>query len=168
MIQAGRVCIMGVSGVGKTVVGSRLAEVLGVPYLDGDDLHPPENRQRMALGIPLTDDDRRGWLAAIAGRVAAAQRTNTGLVVSCSALRRTYREVLRGGDPDMIFVHLTGDPALIRQRMTTRVGHYMPATLLDSQLATLEVPATEEHAWTYNVADTPESIVAHIVERLGA
>lgn len=159
---------MGVSGVGKTVVGRHLAAALGAQYLDGDDVHPPENRRRMAQGIPLTDDDRRGWLAAIAVRVAEARRTHSGLVVSCSALRRTYREVLRGGDADLIFVHLTGDPALIRQRMTARVDHYMPATLLDSQLATLEVPATEEHAWTYDVADPPESIVARIVQRLGA
>jgi gluconokinase len=162
-----RICVMGVSGAGKTVIGSRLADGLGVPFLDGDDVHPPENRRRMAQGIPLTDDDRRGWLAAIAARVAEAKRTNTGLVVSCSALKRTYREVLRGGDAAMIFVHLTGDPGLIRRRMTGRVGHYMPATLLDSQLATLEAPATEEHAWTYNVADPPESIVARIVQRLG-
>lgn len=159
---------MGVSGVGKTAVGTRLAGALGADYLDGDDVHPAENRRRMAQGIPLTDDDRRSWLAAIAARLAEARRTNSGLVVSCSALKRTYREVLRGGDADLIFVHLTGDPALIRQRMMARADHYMPATLLDSQLATLEVPATEEHAWTYNVADTPESIVARIVGRLGA
>lgn len=158
---------MGVSGVGKTVVGTRLAQALGVAYLDGDDIHPPENVRKMAQGIPLTDDDRRGWLEAIAARLADARRTGSRLVVSCSALKRAYRDVLRTADADMIFVHLTGDPTLIRQRMAQRVGHYMPATLLDSQLAALEVPATDEHAWTYNAVDTAESIVAHIVGRLG-
>ncbi|MGE5142391.1 MAG: gluconokinase, partial [Acidobacteriota bacterium] len=95
-------------------------------------------------------------------------RTNTGLVVSCSALKRAYRDVLRTADAGVQFVHLTGDPALIRQRISQRAGHYMPASLLDSQLATLEVPGIEEHAWTYNVADAPASIVRGIVERLNA
>ncbi len=166
--RASRICVMGVSGAGKTVVGARLAETLGAAYLDGDDVHPAENVRKMARGIPLTDDDRRVWLAALAARLAEAKRATSGLVISCSALKRAYRDALRAGDADLIFVHLTGDPALIRQRMAHRVGHYMPATLLDSQLATLEVPATDEHAWMCNVADTPESIVAHIIQRLGA
>ena len=163
-----RVCVMGVSGAGKTVVGSLLADALGVAFLDGDDLHPPENVQRMAQGIPLTDNDRRGWLAAIATHVAEARRTGTGLVVSCSALKRAYRDVLRSADADLRFVHLTGDRALISQRLSQRVGHYMPSSLLDSQLATLEVPSVDEHAWTFDFADTPQAIVARIAERLRA
>src|SRR5512142_529533 len=168
MQPASRVCVMGVSGAGKTVVGTLLAGALAVAVLEGVALHPPENVQRMAQGIPLTDDDRRGWLAAIAARFAEARRTNTGLVVSCSALKRAYRDVLRNADAGVQFVHLTGDPAVIRQRISQRAGHYMPASLLDSQLATLEVPGFEEHAWTYNVADAPASIVRGIVERLNA
>ena len=159
---------MGVAGAGKTLVGTLLAGALGVAFLEGDDLHPADNVRRMAQGIPLTDDDRRGWLAAIAARIAEVRRTDTGLVVACSALKGAYRDVLRRADPDIRFVHLTGDPALIAKRLSQRVGHYMPATLLDSQLAILEPPTPEEHAWTFDLADTPDSIVDEIVARLGA
>jgi gluconokinase len=159
---------MGVSGAGKTVVGTRLAQALGVAFLEGDDLHPAENVRRMAQGIPLTDRDRRGWLDAIARHLAQARRSHTGLVVSCSALKRAYRDVLRAADPDLRFVHLTGDPALIAQRMSHRAGHFMPPALLESQLATLEVPAPDERAWTFDLAEAPETIVAQIVARLEA
>jgi gluconokinase len=159
---------MGVSGAGKTAVGTRLAGALGVAFLEGDDLHPAANVERMARGIPLTDEDRRGWLAAIASRLARARQSGTGLVVSCSALKRAYRDILRAADPELRFAHLTGDPALIAQRMSRRVGHFMPAGLLESQLATLEAPAPEERAWTFNLVDPPESIVAQILARLDA
>ena len=159
---------MGVSGTGKTVVGTSLAHALGVAFLEGDDLHPTENVRRMTQGIALTDDDRRGWLAAIAARLARARQTGTGLVVSCSALKRAYRDVLRSADPDLRFVHLTGDPALIARRMAGRAGHFMPPALLESQLATLEVPAPEEQAWTFDLADPPDTIVAQVLARLHA
>jgi gluconokinase len=157
---------MGVAGAGKTVVGSLLANGLGAPFLEGDDLHPPANVRKMAQGIPLTDDDRQPWLAAIAARIAVAKRSGAGLVVACSALKRAYRDVLRGADADLRFVHLTGDRALIAQRLAHRAGHFMPQSLLDSQLATLEIPSPDEHAWTRDVAETPPSIVAWIVARL--
>lgn len=168
MKTAHRVCVMGVSGAGKTVVGTLLADALAVPFLEGDSLHPPENVRHMAQGVPLTDADRRGWLQAIAGRLATARQARAGLVVSCSALKRAYRDVLRAADADLRFVHLTGEAALIRQRLAQRVGHYMPASLLDSQLATLEVPAVDEHAWTFDVADDPRAIVAQLVTRLAS
>ena len=98
----------------------------------------------------------------------ASGRTSSGLVVACSALKRAYRDMLRAADSELQFVHLTGDAGLIRQRMGQRVGHYMPASLLDSQLATLEVPGVDEHAWTFDVADSPSVIVARIAERLAA
>lgn len=163
-----RLCVMGVAGAGKTLVGTRLAGALGVAFLEGDDLHPADNVRRMAQGIPLTDDDRRGWLAGIAARLAEARRTDTGLVVACSALKRAYRDVLRRADPDIRFVHLTGDPGLIARRLSQRVGHYMPATLLGSQLATLEIPAPDEDAWSFDLADSPDSLVSQIVARLNA
>lgn len=163
-----RLCVMGVSGAGKTLVGTLLAGALGVAFLEGDDLHPAENVRRMAQGIPLTDDDRRGWLAGIASRLAEARRTDTGLVVACSALKGAYRDVLRRADPDIRFVHLTGDPALIARRLSQRVGHYMPATLLGSQLATLEIPSPNEDAWILDLADSPDSLVSQIVARLNA
>lgn len=162
-----RVCVMGVSGAGKTVVGTLLAHALAVPFLEGDALHPPENVRRMAQGIALTDDDRGGWLRAIAERIAAARQASSGLIVACSALKRAYRDVLRGGDAELRFVHLTGDAGLIRQRMGQRVGHYMPASLLESQLATLEPPTPDEDAWTLDVAGSAESLVQQIVIRLG-
>ena len=157
---------MGVAGAGKTVVGRLLAGALGVAYLDGDELHPADNVRRMAEGIPLTDEDRRPWLAAIATRIAAAKRAGTGLVVSCSALKRAYRDILRTADTDLRFVYLAGDPRLIAQRLAHRAGHFMPPSLLDSQFRTLEVPGADEHAWTFDVADTPQSIVTQIVALL--
>ncbi|HVH08175.1 MAG TPA: gluconokinase [Gemmatimonadales bacterium] len=166
--RAIRVCVMGVSGAGKTLVGERLARALGVPFLEGDDLHPLHNVERMAQGIPLTDEDRQGWLAVIAARLAEARRTGTGLVVSCSALKRAYRDILRTADTGLRFVHLTGDPALIAERLSHREAHFMPAALLDSQLATLEAPTPEEQAWSFDLADPPDAIVAEIVARLAA
>lgn len=157
---------MGVTGAGKTRVGALLADALGVTFLEGDDLHSASSVRRMAQGIPLTDDDRRSWLSAIASRLASARRTGTGLVVSCSALKRAYRDRLRTADADTRFVHLTGDRALIAQRLAQRVAHFMPPALLESQLATLEPPSPDEQAWTFDLAETPESIVAQIVARL--
>ena len=148
------------------MVGALLAAALGVPFLDGDDLHPAENVRRMAQGIPLTDEDRRDWLAAIASRLAQARRTGSGLVIACSALKHAYRDILRRADAELRFVHLAGDRALIAQRLSHRLGHYMPGTLLDSQLATLEAPTPDERAWTFDLAEQPESIVAQIVVRL--
>jgi gluconokinase len=156
---------MGVSGAGKTAIGTRLAAALGLDWLDGDDLHPPENRARMAAGLPLDDAHRRPWLAAIAARLAAARTGNAGLVVACSALKRAYRDQLRAGDPALTFVHLTGDPARIAERLAARTGHFMPPSLLDSQLATLEVPGADEGAWTVDIAEPPEVIVDAIVRR---
>lgn len=157
---------MGVAGVGKTHVGSLLVGTLDVPFLEGDQLHPPANVRKMAQGIPLTDADRLPWLDAIAARIAAARRAGTGIVVACSALKRAYRDLLRAADSELQFVHLTGDRELIARRLATRVGHFMPASLLDSQLATLEIPGPDEHVWTFDVSETPERIVALIVQRL--
>lgn len=158
--------MMGVAGAGKTVIGSLLAAALRVPFVEGDDLHPPANVAKMAQGIPLTDADRLPWLNTIAAQIAAAARRGSGIVVSCSALKRAYRDILRGADPHLQFVHLMGDRELIAQRLGNRAGHFMPASLLDSQLVTLEIPAPDEHAWTFDLAEPPERIVAQIVQRL--
>ena len=155
---------MGVSGSGKSLVGALLARALGVDFVDGDTFHSPENVARMSAGIPLTDEDREAWLAAIAARLEAA-RTDAGLVVSCSALKRRYRDVLRAGRSDVQFVYLEGPRALLEQRLEGRRGHFMPSTLLDSQLAILEPPAPDEHAWTCNIAEPPEAMVAGLVRR---
>jgi gluconokinase len=157
---------MGVAGVGKTLVGSQLAAALGVPFLEGDQVHPAANVQKMAHGIPLTDADRLPWLETIAARVAEAKRAGTGIVVACSALKRSYRDILRSADPDLRFVHLVGERALIAQRLTTRAGHFMPASLLDSQLATLEHPGPDERAIVLDSREPPDAIVRDLLERL--
>src|SRR5881227_98084 len=136
--HTGLYVMMGVCGSGKSLIGTELARALGSEFVEGDDLHPPHNVQRMAAGIPLTDDDRRGWLLAIAARLREAKRAGIGLVVSCSALRRSYRDVLRAaGDADVRFVYLAGSRALVAERLAKRRGHFMPPTLLDSQFAIL-------------------------------
>jgi gluconokinase len=154
---------MGVAGAGKSLVGSALARALGVDFVEGDEYHPPENVARMAAGIPLTDDDRLGWLRALADRLRAAAKADRGLVMACSALKRSYRDLLRAGDPDVRFILLHGGRALLAERIAKRRGHYMPASLLDSQLATLEIPSPDEGAWTCDVASSPETIVAALV-----
>jgi gluconokinase len=157
--------VMGITGSGKSTVGAMLATRLGVDFVEGDDYHPPENVRRMASGIPLTDDDRAGWLQALATRIREANNTGTGLVLTCSALKRSYRDVLRTAAPELRFVFLDGPRALIAQRLAERRGHFMPASLIDSQLATLEAPASDEHAWVCDIRDSAEEIVDDIVGR---
>ena len=134
--------VMGVSGSGKTTVGTALAAELGVPFVDADDLHPAENVARMAAGVPLTDDDRWPWLALVGERLAGADAT--GLVVACSALKRSYRDAIRQKAPEVRFVFLDAGRALLESRVRDRPGHFMPASLLDSQLAALEPLAPDE------------------------
>ena len=162
--HGGLYVMMGVAGSGKSTIGAQVARVLGVEFLEGDDLHSPDNVQRMAAGIPLTDADRRGWLLAIAARLRDARRAQIGLVVSCSALKRSYRDLLRSkGDKDVRFVYLAGSPTLLAGRMANRRGHFMPPSLLDSQLAILEEPAPDEGAWVCDIRDTPDTIVGDLV-----
>ena len=157
---------MGVCGSGKSLIGAQLARELDVEFVEGDGLHPPENVQRMAAGIPLTDDDRRGWLIAIATRLREAKRAGVGLVVSCSALKRRYRDLLRSnGDVDVRFVYLAGSQALLAERLANRRGHFMPPSLLDSQLAILEEPSPDERAWACDISQAPQAIVADLVSR---
>jgi gluconokinase len=157
--------IMGVSGCGKSTVGARLAEALTLPFLEGDVLHPDSNVARMAAGVALSDEDREGWLQALAERLRQAQLAGQGLVLSCSALKRAYRDILRGGAPGLRFIYLHGDQALLAARMAARTGHYMPLSLLDSQLATLEPPGLDENAIGFEVAERPEDIVAAVLAR---
>jgi gluconokinase len=168
-VHTGLYVVMGVCGSGKSLIGAMLARELGVEFVEGDALHPPDNVKRMTAGIPLTDEDRQGWLIAIATRLREARRAGVGLVVSCSALKRKYRDLLRSvGDGDVRFVHLAGDRALIADRLASRRGHYMPPSLLDSQLAILEEPSPDEGAWTCDIRETPESLVADLVRRTTA
>ena len=161
------VVVMGVSGCGKSTVGGLLAQRLGAGFLEGDSLHPARNVERMAAGVALTDDDRRDWLLAVARHLKAAREANRSLVVSCSALKRSYRDVLRSASAELAFVHVHGDPALLGERMRARVGHYMPASLLLSQLETLEMPGADERAMTFDAALPAEQIAAQAAAWLG-
>jgi gluconokinase len=156
---------MGVSGSGKSLIGSAFAHALGVELVEGDEYHPAENVRRMAAGIPLTDEDRAGWLRALAARIREANGRGAGLVVTCSALKRSYRDVLRAGAADLRFVFLRGPKALIADRLANRRGHFMPVALLDSQLGTLEEPSPDEKAWVCDISNSPESIVAALLAR---
>lgn len=160
-----RLVIMGVSGCGKSTLGQRLADRIGVPFLEGDSLHPPRNVALMAAGTPLTDEDRAGWLDTIAARLSDLG-PDEGLVVSCSALKRAYRDRLRLATPDLRFVHLHGDRALLAERLQRRQHDYMPPTLLDSQLRTLEIPTADEAVLTLDIAQSCEQLVADIEHHL--
>ena len=138
------VVVMGVSGSGKSTIGAAIADALALRFVDGDSLHSPANVQRMQSGIPLTDDDRWPWLDRIGAELADAVRSPKGVVVACSALKRTYRDRIRAAAPTVRFVFLDGERETIEARMATRSGHYMPTSLLTSQLATLERPGRDE------------------------
>ena len=157
-----RVVIMGVSGSGKTAVGSALAERLGWRFIDADDLHPPANIARMAAGIPLTDQDRAPWLAAVAQQLASGRRT----VAACSALKRVYRAAIAEAVPGVFFVHLSVPAATLAARMRTREGHFMPAFLLDSQLSAFEPLGPGEPGIAVDADRDLGSVIDDLVERL--
>ncbi|MFF9865633.1 MULTISPECIES: gluconokinase [unclassified Streptomyces] len=158
------VVVMGVAGTGKTTVGPLVAERLGVPYAEGDDFHPEANIAKMTAGVPLDDADRWPWLDAI-GRWAHG-REGLGGVVSSSALKRSYRDRLRAAAPGIVFLHLTGERALIEARMAARKGHFMPTALLDSQFATLQPLGEDEAGVAVDVAGGPEDIAGRAVTAL--
>jgi len=150
--------VMGVSGSGKSTVGKMLAERLGLPFYDADDFHPPSNVEKMSSGQPLNDADRKPWLLALANHVRDWNNTN-GAVLACSALKKSYRDLLKSKSPDVHFIYLKGSRRLILQRMKNRSNHYMPPELLDSQLDTLEEPAK---AIIVPIDQSPEAIANQI------
>jgi carbohydrate kinase (thermoresistant glucokinase family) len=158
---------MGVSGCGKSTTGALLAGRLSWPFRDADSFHPPGNIEKMSRGTPLTDEDRAPWLSAIAawidGRLAAGERG----IVSCSALKRAYRDAILGSRRGVRLVFLKGDKALIATRMAARLDHFMPPALLDSQFATLEEPAPDENPLVVPVSPQPGEVVETILRELG-
>lgn len=153
--------VMGVSGCGKSSVGLELAKRLGARFIDGDDLHPAENKAKMAAGIPLNDDDRWPWLDLVGQ--ALADEVSGGTIVACSALKRGYRERILAAAPGTVFVHLTGSRDLLWQRMSSRPNHFMPVSLLDSQLATLEQLDPDEPGAGFDIAQPVAQIVEEVV-----
>lgn len=160
---AARIVVMGVAGCGKTSVGLKLAISLGVAFTDGDDLHPADNKAKMASGTPLNDEDRWPWLELV-GQTLAHE---SGAVVACSALKRVYRDRIREAAPDTVFVHLTGTRELLWERISSRQNHFMPPALLDSQLAILEQLGPDERGMTLDIADSVENLVQHALDALG-
>lgn len=159
--------VMGVAGCGKSTVGRRLAHALGRRFLEGDEFHPAENVEKMRGGTPLTDEDRQGWLRTLSAELARARAEGRGVVLACSALKRHYRDVLREGDPALRLVFLHGRRDALEERLQARRGHYMPASLLASQIAALEPPADDEHAIAFDVESDVDSIVAEALRRIG-
>jgi gluconokinase len=159
---------MGVSGSGKTTVGKAVAETFGIPFIEGDSLHPAANVEKMRHGIPLTDEDRWPWLDSVAHELKERALEKGGAIISCSALRRIYRDRLRAAiGSDLRFVFLAGDKTTLSRRMRRRKGHFMPASLLESQFATLETPSAEDDVLTVDVAGPVEEVVAAAIGMLG-
>ena len=157
--------IMGVSGSGKSTVAGVLAGQLGWDLAEGDDMHPAANVAKMRAGHPLTDEDRWPWLDTVASWIFEHTTAGQPGIITCSALKRTYRDVLRGNN--VVFIHLVGSPDQIGERMAARQGHYMPRALLDSQIATLEPPGPDENVLVVDVGRKPAAEAADIISRLG-
>jgi gluconokinase len=158
--------VMGVSGCGKSTLGASLARTLGWVYVEGDDLHPARNVALMAAGTPLTDADRADWLENLSQRLAGLVAQQQGVVATCSALKRSYRDQLRAGVPGLLFVYLHGPQALLAQRLAERKGHYMPASLLQSQLDILQPPQTDEGALAFDISPEAGHLLGAVLTAL--
>jgi gluconokinase len=158
--------VMGVSSSGKSTIGRDLGAALDIPFIDGDDLHPLANKEKMRVGIPLEDDDRWPWLTVIGEHIAAGLAEGHPTIVACSALKRSYRDLLRSHVPSLVFVHLTGSPKVIHERMAARSHEYMPTALLTSQLAILEHLEEDERGILADITADPADIVREVVRQL--
>ena len=164
MVATQHVVVMGVSGSGKSTVGELLAQKLGATFVDGDFLHPVSNVAKMAAGTPLNDADRKPWLQAVGQKLADAG--DASLVAACSALKKSYRDIIRAADPTARFVCLSGPRELLFERLANRRGHFMPSTLLQSQLDTLELLDPDESGVVLDISEKPEELVRKAVSFL--
>jgi gluconokinase len=160
--------VMGVSGCGKSEIGRQLAARLAIPYAEGDDYHTPANVAKMAAGIALTDADRHDWLLTLQAKIGAAASAGASMVLSCSSLKRRYRDLFRSADPALIFIHLDGPRELIAARMQARPNHYMPMSLLNSQFAALEPLEPDERGLRLDIHATPAQLIETVAKRFGA
>lgn len=161
------IVVMGVSGVGKTTLAAAVAHRLGWAFQEGDALHPPSNIARMTAGVPLTDADRHPWLEAVAAWIDGQRDARRPGIITCSALRRSYRDVIIGTRPDVGLVYLRGDRPLLAARLAARTGHFMPPSLLDSQCQVLEEPGPEERPLVLDAACDTETLVSDVVRHFG-
>lgn len=167
--MSGPVVVMGVAGCGKSTVGALVAGQLRVEFVDADSLHSAESVAKMAAGTPLTDDDRWYWLDLVGGRIADAVRAGRGIVIACSALRRKYRDaIVLAAGVEVTFAHLDADAETLASRIAARSDHFMPASLLDSQLSTLEPLAEDEAGFTVDIRPAPSLVASEITRRLTA
>ena len=155
--------VMGVSGSGKSTIAAAVAARSGALFLDADDFHPPANTAKMAAGTPLTDGDRRPWLSAVGGEIARRRGNGRSVVLACSALRRSYRDILREHGGDLVFAHLHGSFELLAARLSTRAGHFMPPSLLASQLGTLELLEPDETGFAVGIDQPVAEVVTDVV-----
>jgi gluconokinase len=160
------IVVMGVSGAGKSTVAAALVTRLGWDFAEGDDFHPPANVEKMRAGIPLDDEDRWPWLRRLAGWIGEHEAAGTNAIVTSSALKRAYRDVLCDGHPSVWFAHVSADPELIRDRVEHRHGHYMPPSLLGSQLAILEPLRADEPGAVISGVDPPAEVADHVLVAL--
>ncbi len=166
MTYSKNIVVFGVSGAGKTTVGQRLADALHRTFADADDFHSPESVRKMSASIPLTDGDRLPWLQSVRDWMDRQNDEGNGTVVACSALKRAYRDALRAGRGEVLFVHLSGTPEIIRGRLDGRSGHFMPAALLTSQFEALEPLAPDEAGLQVDVESSVDSIVSTVCDRI--
>lgn len=160
------VVVIGVSGAGKTTVARRLAQRLDLPFAEADDFHSRANIAKMSASVPLDDTDRQSWLESVGGWLRQRDTEGTGGVVSCSALRRRYRDILRAACPTVFFVHLTADHEVLEQRLRRRTGHFMPEALLDSQEETLEPLEPDERGGQVDAGQAPDVVTEQAIELL--
>jgi len=159
---------MGVSGSGKSTVAAGLVDRLGWEFAEGDEFHPPANVEKMRSGTPLDDEDRWPWLRTLAAWIGEREQAGTPVVVTCSALKRVYRDILRDGHPSVWFAHVTADAELLRERLTNRTGHFMPSSLLDSQLALLQPLQDDEPGASISGAGAAQDVVTKLLAALSA
>jgi gluconokinase len=164
--QTTSVVVMGVSGSGKSTIAAGLVQRLGWDFAEGDEFHPPENVEKMRAGIGLTDEDRWPWLRRLAEWIGEHEQAGTSCIVTCSALKRSYRDLLCDGHPSTWYVYVFADHDLIKDRMEQRSGHYMPVSLLDSQLATLEPLGDDEPGERISGAGSPEAVLEQVLSAL--
>lgn len=160
------IVVMGVSGSGKTTIGALVADAKSVPFVDADDLHPIENVRKMASGTPLDDDDRAPWLDIVGRRLQEAEESGEGVVMACSALRRSYRDRIRSTAPTAVFLHLHGSLDVLTARIEGRSGHFMPSTLLTSQMDTLEPLTDDEAGYVLDIGQTVDQMIEEALPAL--